>query len=108
MKKASQILKDRPRINVVITRDSVCAADDCHAPHERSVYVYSFTDPEVFARETSMGYLPNVAGAGHSWSCHLNGKKIAEIKPDSIHSMVCDLEYQETNLIHFVYNSAVC
>jgi hypothetical protein len=84
MKKEFQILKDRPQITVVLTRDSVCAGDDCDAPHEKTIKTYSFTDPEVLARETSSGYLPNVAGVGHSWLCVLNDIKIAEIKTTEI------------------------
>lgn len=61
MKAAFRVLKARPRISVVLTRDSVCAGDDCDA-HEKTVEVSSFVDPEVFAREISSGYLPSVAG----------------------------------------------
>ena len=49
-----------------------CAGDDCDAPHEKTVEVYSFVDPEAFARGISSGYLPSVAGVGHSWTCLLN------------------------------------
>ena len=93
-------------IDVVLTRDSVCAADDSDAPHEKSMRVHSFTDPEALARETSTGYLPNVAGVGHSWVCALNGRKIAEIKTDEIRPLVVEAEFSETNRIHFVYHSA--
>jgi len=106
MKKAFQILKDRPKIDVILTRDSVCAADDCDAPHEKSMRVHSFTDPEVLAREISTGYLPNVAGVGHSWICVLNDTKIAEIKTDGIRPLVREASLGEANRIHFVYHSA--
>ena len=76
MKTAFQILKDKPQITVVLTRDSVCAGDDCDSPHEKTIKVHSFTDPEVLARETASGYLPNVAGVGHSWICVLNDKRL--------------------------------
>jgi len=33
MKQAFQIFKARPQITVVLTRDSVCAGDDCDARH---------------------------------------------------------------------------
>jgi hypothetical protein len=106
MKKAFHVLKDRPKINVILTRDSVCAADDCDAPHEKSLRAHSFTDPEALARETSAGYLPNVAGVGHSWICRLNDVKIAEIKTDGVRSLVREVEFAETNRIHFIYHSA--
>jgi len=88
MKKAFQVLKDRPQIPVVLTRDSVCAADDCVAPHEKTIMAHSFTDPEALAREIESGYLPNVAGVGHSWICVLNYIKIAEIKTTGIQPLV--------------------
>jgi hypothetical protein len=106
MKKAFQILKDRPQITLVLTRDSVCAGDDCDAPHENTIKVHSFTDPEALARETASGYLPNVAGVGHSWICVLNDIKIAEIKTTGIQPLVREATYDETNRMHFVYNSA--
>lgn len=71
MKAEFQILNNRPKIPVILTRDSVCAGDDCEAPHEKTVEVHSFVDPEMFAREISSGYLPSVAGVGHSWTCVL-------------------------------------
>ena len=106
MTKAFQILKDRPRINVILTRDSVCAADDCDAPHEKEIEIYSFTDPVALAREASSGFLPTVAGLGHSWICVLNEAEIAEITTTEIRSLVRDANFSETNRIHFAYRSA--
>lgn len=106
MKKTFQILKDRPQIPVVLTRDSVCAADDCDAPHEKTIKVHSFIDPEALASETASGYLPNVAGVGHSWICVLNDIKIAEIKTTGIQPLVRETTYDEKNRIHFVYKPA--
>ncbi len=80
MKTEFQILKARPKIQIVLTRDSVCAGDDCDAPHDKKVEVYSFVDPQSFARAISADYLPSIAGVGHSWTCVLNGVKVAEIK----------------------------
>jgi hypothetical protein len=106
MKKAFQVLKDRPLISVMLTRDSVCAADDCAAPHEKTVKIHSFIDPEAFAREASSGYLPNVAGIGHSWICVLNDIKIAEIKTTEIQALVREATFDDKNRIHFAYKSA--
>ena len=106
MKKAFQVLKERPQISVVLTRDSVCAGDDCDAPHEQTIKLHSFADPEALAREAASGYLPNVAGVGHSWICVLNDTKIAEIKTTGIQPLVRETTYDETNRIHFVYKSA--
>ena len=106
MKAEFQILKARPKIPVVLTRDSVCAGDDCDAPHEKTVEIYSFVDPEVFAREVSSGYLPSVAGVGHTWTCELNGVKIAEIGHSGIRVLVRESPFSEENRAHFIYHSA--
>jgi hypothetical protein len=39
MKAKFRILKSKPKIVIVLTRDSVCAGDDCDAPHEKVVEV---------------------------------------------------------------------
>jgi len=106
MKAAFQILQKRPRIEVVLTRDSVCAGDDCDAPHEKKVDVHSLLDPEAFSDTVSAGYLPSVAGTGHSWICVLNGVKIAEIRITGIKPLVQETPFSEDNRIHFIYNSA--
>jgi len=106
MKAAFEILKARPKIAVLMTRDSVCAGDDCDAPHEKKTDVHSFLDPEAFANAVASGYLPSVAGAGHTWSCMLNGVKIAEIGHPGIRSFVRESPFSEENRVHFVYHSA--
>jgi hypothetical protein len=106
MKKTFQVLKDRPQLTVILTRDSVCAADDFDPPHEKKVKIHSFVDPEALAREASSGYLPSVAGVGHSWICVLNEIKIAEITTTEIKPMVREAIFNEDNRIHFVYKSA--
>jgi hypothetical protein len=107
VKIALEILKDRPLVSMVLTRDSVCAGDDCDAPHERNIKIHSFTAPDVLAREASTGYLPDVAGIGHSWICALNGVEIAEIKTSAIHPLVGEIILSENNRMHFVYRSAM-
>jgi len=107
MKAEHQVLRDRLKVPVVLTRDSVCAADDCHAPHEKKVKVYSFLDPEAFAREIASGYLPSVAGVGHSWTCVLNGMRIAEITTSGIRALVRESPFLEKNQAHFVYHSSM-
>lgn len=106
MKAEFQILKTKPKIQVVLTRDSVCAGDDCDAPHEKNVEVYSFVDPEAFTREVSSGYLPSIAGVGHSWTCELNRVKIAEISRSGIRALVRESPFSEENRVHFVYHSS--
>ena len=107
MKAEFQILKAKPKIHVTLTRGSVCAGDDCDAPHEKMVEMYSFVDPEAFAREISSGYLPSVAGVGHSWTCVLNGVKIAEIGNFGIRGLVRESPISEDNRVYFIYHSAL-
>src|SRR5512138_573056 len=107
MKAEFQVLKARPKIQVVLTRDSVCAGDDCDAPHEKTVDVLSLVDPAEFANEVSSGYLPSVAGVGHSWTCELNGVKIAEIAHSGIRGLVRECQFLDENRAHFVYHSAM-
>jgi hypothetical protein len=105
MKAEFQILKARPKIQVILNRDSVCAGDDCES-HEKTVEVYSFVDPEAFAREISSGYLPSVAGVGHSWTCVLNGVRMAEVTSSGIRALVRESPFSDENRAHFVYHSA--
>jgi hypothetical protein len=106
MKKTFQVLKDRPQLPVILTRDPVCAAADFDAPHEKRVKIHSFVDAEALAREASSGYLASVAGVGHSWIYVLNEIKIAEITTTEIKPMVQEAIFNEDNRIHFVYKSA--
>jgi hypothetical protein len=106
MKMEFEILKKRPKIPVVLTRDSVCAGDDCAAPHTTTVEVYSFVNPEAFAKAISNNYFPSVAGVGHFWICVLNGVKIAEIRNSEIRVLVPDSPFAEENRAHFIYHSA--
>jgi hypothetical protein len=106
MKAEFQILKTKPKLPVVLTRDSVCAADDCDAPHGKTVEVYSFVDPEAFVRAISADYLPSVAGRGHSWTCMLNGVSIAELTTSRIRALVRQSPFSEDNRAHFLYHSS--
>ena len=106
MKAEFQVWKATPKITVVLTRDSVCMGDDCHAPHEKTVRVYSLVDPEAFVREISSGYLPSVAGVGHSWTCVLNGVRLAELSRSGILALVRESPFADDNHAHFVYHSA--
>jgi hypothetical protein len=106
MKAEFQVLKGRPRIPVVLTRDSVCAGDDCDAPHKRIIEAFSLVDPEAFVREVSSGYLPSVAGVGHSWTCVLNGVRMADITTSGVRVFVRETPFADENHVHFVYHSA--
>ena len=96
----------RRKVHVILTRDSVCAGDDCDAPHEKRVEVYSTLDVEAFVTEVSSGYLPSVAGAKHSWTCERNGVKIATIEQSGIRVLVRESVFLQHNRVHFTYHPA--
>ena len=107
MKEELKVLIDRPMIQVVLTRDSVCMADDIDAPHEKIIEVPSFKDPKDFAKQlASNGYLPSIAGSGHSWVCELNGLKIARFGFFGVKALVRENAFLIENRAHFIYHSA--
>jgi hypothetical protein len=106
MKTAFTVLRDRPTIKLAMTRSSVCAGDDCNAPHNKEIRIHSFTDPTAFAQAVSIDYLPSVAGFGHSWTCRLNGTDIALIRTSGIEPLVDEVSYSDENSVHFVYHSS--
>lgn len=93
-------------LTFIVTRDSVCAGDDCDAPHEKRVEAYATPDAAALLRELATGYLATVGGFGHSWECLLNGNRIAIIWADGTAMKDESFEYEETNRVHFKYNSA--
>ena len=101
-----QVLRDRPDVSIKVTRDSVCAGDDCHAPHEKMVKMPTFTDPHVFTSHLSSSYLPSVAGIGHTWDCLLNGNLVGSISTKGFQPKVHEIEYADENHVHFSYHSA--
>jgi hypothetical protein len=106
MKSAFQVLRDRPKLRIRMTRDSVCAGDDCDAPHEKTVSVHSFVDPTALVSHLSSGYLPTVSGTGHSWDCLLNGQLIASILVSGVCPRVTEVAFAENNDVHFKYHAA--
>jgi hypothetical protein len=92
------------QISVILTRDSVCAGDDGDAPHRKRIQVKRFVDVAAFADEAASGYLPTVAGRGHSWTCVLNGVRIAEIASSGIRRLVREVTLLKENEAHFVYH----
>ena len=107
MKKQFHILKERPKISLRITRDSVCAGDDIDAPHELVVETHSFLDPMALASHIATGYLPSISGIGYSWDCLLNDKLFATISAGGIEPKVTEVSYAGINHIHLRYRSAM-
>ena len=106
MKAVFSILKDKPNIKLTLTRDSVCAGDDCDAPHTKKVVVHSILDSVVFVKSVASGYLPSIAGAGHSWTCSLNGQRIGVVRSSGIDELIPQVSFLKENTVHFSYHSA--
>ena len=90
----------------MLTRDSVCAGDDCDAPHTRQIETWAFLDPVTFANALSAGYLPAVAGSGHKWTCVLNGVKIAETSDAGTKPLTREVPFAGENHAHFAYHES--
>ena len=101
-----EFLEDRPRLSIKLTRDSVCAGDDVDAPHEKFIEIPSFTDPQAFSTHLAAGYLPSVAGIGHTWDCVLNGRLVGTILTNGFRSRIHEVNYADENHVHFRYHSA--
>ena len=55
-------------MKITLTRESVCAADDCHAPHEKRLTVPEDTMVSDLAKTIQRDYLPKIAGGQATWS----------------------------------------
>jgi hypothetical protein len=106
MEREFEVLKERPRVRIRLTRDSVAAGDDLDAPHDRDIETYSFLDPVALVTQIHPGYLPRVAGVGHSWECVLNDRLIAIVTVNGVVARVDEVEYRLENRLHFAYKSA--
>ena len=106
MKSEYSVVKDRPTMRFRITRDSVCAGDDVDAPHEVIRETHSFIDPIALASNLAAGYLPSVAGQGHSWDCVVNDQPVARIDMNGVSPCTTEVQYRDANHVHFRYNSA--
>jgi hypothetical protein len=93
-----------------VTRDSVCAADDCDAPHNEVVTMPSFLNPSDFIREFMIRYsLPMIFGGKATWTCHLNGEKIAVVAQQWTSPKVTttEIKFIANNKLHFSYHAQV-
>lgn len=65
---------------VIVTRDSVCLADDCDAPHEERIEVPPDEDDLLFLTEVLKRYrLASIAGGKATWVCSIAGKAVAVV-----------------------------
>jgi len=94
-------LNGTERVRVALTRDSICAADDVDAPHERSQLVRRFCDPVQFVRELSAGYVPMDSGPPHRWTIELDGVAIAELEGEETRPRVKEILVKDGSRVHF-------
>lgn len=107
MKKESKVLKSSPQIKISVTRDSVCAADDCDASHEKIITTPSFIEPSELAFQIASKYgLPNISGGKAAWVYQFNGINIAVLAQQwsFAKALVSEISYKENNVINFVYH----
>ena len=91
-----------------LTRDSVCMGDDVNAPHTKILSLSNYKISEHSIGEICLNYLPNVAGVGHSWECHINNILIAIIRVEKIEIITDEIFLNENNEMFFKYNSSKC
>jgi hypothetical protein len=91
---------------LILTRDSVCAGDDCEAPHRMAIEVPLLVDPVALATELAAYYLPSGTAGGLTWTCVLNGVSIAKVTCFGIRALVPECRFADENQAHFVYHSA--
>jgi hypothetical protein len=106
MKREPAPLEDRAKLTIELTRDSVCLADDCDAPHQKIMELPSFADTETLVSNICTDYLPNVSGSGHSWDCLFNDKLIATIANHEVIPKVPEISFNESNTMFFKYHAS--
>jgi len=56
-------------MRVYFTRDSVCAADDVHAPHQKQIVIEDGANVQaILTHIYRSGYLPLISGGKATWS----------------------------------------
>ena len=89
-----------------LTRDSVSMGDDVNAPHTEILTLSNYKISEHSIGEICLNYLPNVAGVGHSWECHINNILIAIIRVEKIEIITDEIFLNKNNEMFFKYNSS--
>ena len=87
-----------------LTRDSVSMGDDVNAPHTEILTLSNYKISEHSIGEICLNYLPNVAGVGHSWECHINNILIAIIRVEKIEIITDEIFLNKNNEMFFKYN----
>jgi hypothetical protein len=78
MKKKDAIMNDW--IKIILTRDSVCAGDDCDCPHEKIFKFYPDQRlSEVASKIRNERYLPTIQGGKATWFIYIGNEPICII-----------------------------
>lgn len=68
-------------MKIILRRDSVCAADDCEAPHFLEFdYDKTQTLRALLCHIGSLSYLPHVVGRRHKWQVMIGSELVGEFK----------------------------
>ncbi len=108
MKSGYSILRDRPKLRVIVTRDSVCAGDDVMAPNQKEIEIHSFTEPEDFIRAVAYEYgMPQIQGGRATWEVLLNDRKIGVIAQEwaAPRPTVREIHFDQENRVHLHYHA---
>lgn len=108
MKQSFAILRDRPKLAISVTRDSVCAADDVMAPNEKQIEIHSFTDPEAFMRAVAAEYgMPTIQGGKATWEVFLNDEKIGVISQEwnSPRATITEIAFDDDDHVFLRYHA---
>lgn len=73
-------IEDEKVLVLSVERDSVCAGDDCDAPHSKQfAFDQNVSLTEVVSSIVNSGYLAFVAGGNATWVFQVGEKRIAVI-----------------------------
>ncbi len=94
-------------IKIIVTRDSVCAADDyIDPPHTKIFDIDSNIDTKQLIKKIEKDYLPKIDGFGHKWRIYLNDNWIGTSSFFRNYIEISKPEYLDENVLHCRYESA--
>ncbi|HZJ77415.1 MAG TPA: hypothetical protein VFD52_01245 [Clostridia bacterium] len=95
------------RIQIALTRDSVCMGDDVE-DHTKIIDIVQPRDAYETVMNIAKNYLPSIMEHGHTWDCYLDGVKIAVINGNCNKIMLTADCPSITNgcALYFKYHSA--
>lgn len=71
-------------LKIMVTRDSVCAADDIDAPHEKIIHISKESTIHSLVEVLNKKYIPKIKNGKATWSLHLDKALVVwtqEIEP---------------------------